>query len=157
VAIVAGAAKGVFLVPLQILLMAIVLKLVSWLLGRKAKFSALFAVASVAMLPVAVGWLATALVALRLDTITPKMLVDLVPSSARVLVAHAGPGLDRALRAIDFFNLWGAGLMGLGFASATKLKPWQGVLLALFLYALFAGAFLVGLPGLAGGMGGPPK
>ncbi|MBS1153791.1 MAG: hypothetical protein H6Q89_5489, partial [Myxococcaceae bacterium] len=39
---------------------------------------------------------------------------------------------------------------GLGFAAATKLSPWRGVLLGLLLYVLFAAAILVGLPGMIG-------
>jgi len=158
VAIVAGAAKGIFLVPLETLLLAVALKLLAWLLGKKAKFVDLFAAAAVALLPIALHALITAVVALRLDVVTPKMLLDLVPSSARVFAGQVGPGVDRILRAIDFFNLWAAGLLGLGFASASQMKPWKGVLLGLFLYVLFAGVFLVGLPGMApagGGMGGP--
>ena len=40
----------------------------------------------------------------------------------------------------------------LRFAAATKVTPWRGVLLGLFLYLLYAAAILVGLPGLLGGI-----
>jgi hypothetical protein len=60
------------------------------------------------------------------------------------------------LGAVDFFNLWAALLMGLGFASATQLKPSRGLALGLFLYLLFACVAFVGLPAMmAGGPGGP--
>lgn len=156
VGIVAGIAKGVFVAPLTLLLIAVALKLTAWLLGRKTPFGALFTTSALAMLPVAVFHLALAAAALRQPALTPKLAVTLLPTSLAALLPDQPPKLDRVFQAIEFFNLWAAALLGLGFASAAQLKPWKGVLLGLFLYAMFAAVAYVGGPGLAmGGPGGP--
>lgn len=161
--IVGGVAKGVFLVPLEILFLAIALKLTAWLIGRKALFADAFTVAAITMLPLAVYNVVLAVAAFSQVSLSPKMLTELVPTSLAAVVT-VGPIAARALGTIDFFNLWAAALMGLGFASATQMKPWKGLLLGLFLYALFACAVFIGLPGLmagapggGGGMGGGPR
>ena len=152
IALVAGVAKAVFGMPLAVLLMAVSLKLLAWLMGRKSEFGALFTSAAVAMLPLALYYLLTAIVSLRQDVIAPSQAGNLFTSSLAPFFAEASPGKGRVLAAIDFFNLWSAGLLGLGFAASVKLAPWRGVLLGLLLYALFAAAILVGLPGILGGM-----
>ncbi len=152
IALVLGVAKAIFGMPLSVLLIAVALKLLAWLLGRKAEFSACFTAAAVAMLPVALYYLLSAVVALRQDVIAPSQAGKLMVSSLQPLFKGLGPGQGRVLAAIDFFNLWSAGLLGLGFASAAKLSPWRGVGLGLLLYVLFAAAILVGLPGLMGDM-----
>jgi hypothetical protein len=92
----------------------------------------------------------------RQPSLTVSMLQGLVPSSLLVFMPDASPGLARVYGAIDFVNLWAAALLGLGFGTATKLPRPVGVAVGVFLYVLFAAAFLVGAPGLAGGMGGKP-
>lgn len=155
VAIVVGVAKGVFLVPLEILFLGLALKIAAWLIGRKALFMRAFTVAAITMLPLAVYHLVLAASALSQGSLSPKMAAELVPTSLAALV-QASPVAARALGAVDFFNLWAALLMGLGFSSATQLTPWKGLLLGLVLYVLFACAVFIGLPGLmAGGPGGP--
>ncbi len=156
VALVGGIAKGLLLMPLLILLLSVVLKIASWLIGRKALFADLFTVASLTMLPVAVFHGIEVLAALQLELITPRVAETLVPSSVAGLVDMASPALERVYRAIDFINIWASLLMGLGFAAASKWSPWKGALFGLFLYVLFAAAVFVGLPGLAPteGMGG---
>ncbi len=151
IALVLGIAKAVFGMPLAVLAMAVALKVLAWLLGRKSEFSALFTAASVAMLPVALCFLLETIVALRQDVIAPSQAGKLVISSLEPLFSGSGPGRGRVLGAIDFFNLWSAGLLGLGFAAATGLTAWRGVLVGLLLYVLFAAAILVGLPGMVGG------
>jgi hypothetical protein len=152
IALVLGVAKAVFGMPLAVLLIAVALKILAWLIGRKSDFGALFTAAAVAMLPVALYYLLAAVVALRQDVIAPSQAGKLMISSLQPFFTGGGPGRGRVLAAIDFFNLWSAGLLGLGFAAATKLTPWRGVLLGLFLYVLFAAAILVGLPGMMGEM-----
>lgn len=156
VALVAGVAKGVFVVPLQILLLAVVLKALAWLLARKALFIECFTAASLSSLPLTVFHLILAASAWRQPSLTVSMLQGLVPSSLAFFLPDASPGLARVYGAIDLVNLWAAALLGLGFGTATKLSRPVGVALGLFLYVLFAAAFLVGAPGLAGGMGGKP-
>jgi hypothetical protein len=157
ISLVAGVAKGVVGMPMIVLAIAIALKLVSWLMGRKVLFSACFTTAALAMLPVALFYLLNMVIALRQDVVIPAQADKLMVTNALGWLGAGeggGPGKTRALAALDFFNLWSAGLLGLGFAAAAKLKPWQGLVLGLFLYTLFAAAILIGLPGLMGG-GGP--
>lgn len=157
VALVGGIAKGLLLMPLLVLLLSVALKIAAWLLGRKALFADLFTVAALTMLPVAVFHGIEVLAALKLDVITPRVAETLVPSSVAALVEMAPPVLKRVYGAIDLINIWASLLMGLGFAAASKWSPWKGALFGLFLYVLFASAFMVGLPGLSppgGGMGG---
>lgn len=159
VALVGAIAKGLFATPLIVLLAAVALKVAAWLIGRKAPFAELFSGAALAMLPVALFHGIEMLVALRLDVITPRMAESLVPSSLLSLLGPAtSPALKRVAASIDLINIWAALLMGLGFAAASKWSPWRGGLFGLFLYVLFASAFLVGLPGAmssgAPGMGG---
>ena len=52
IVLVAGVAKGVFLMPLFTLLMAVALKLTGWLVGLKAPFGKCFTAAAVALLPI---------------------------------------------------------------------------------------------------------
>lgn len=157
VALVAGVAKGVLLMPLVVLLLAVVLKLTAWLIARRALFADLFTVAAIALLPVALFHGLEALVALRLELITPTMATALVPSSLSALLGEPpNPGLARVYAAVDLVNVWAALLLGLGFAAASKWHPVKGAALGLFLYVLFAAAFLVGLPGLTPPGGGPP-
>ena len=148
ITLVAGVAKGLVGMPLAVLLIAIALKLVSWLMGKKALFGACFTTAAFAMLPIALFYLLSGVIALRQDVVVPAQAGKLMMSSIQGLFE---PGKGRALAAIDFFNLWSAGLLGLGFASSAKISAGKGLLLGLFLYVLFAAAVLVGLPGLAGG------
>ena len=54
VALVAGIAKGLLLMPLLVLFLAVALKISGWVIGRKTLFFELFTVAELAMLPVAV-------------------------------------------------------------------------------------------------------
>ncbi len=157
VALVGGIAKGLLLMPMLVLLLSVALKIAAWLLGKKALFADLFTVAALTMLPVAVFHAIEVLAALKLDVITPRVAETLVPSSVAALVQLAPPALSRVYGAIDLINIWASLLMGLGFAAASKWTPWKGALFGLFLYVLFASAFMVGLPGLAppgGGMGG---
>jgi hypothetical protein len=155
VGIVGGVAAGLFLTPLEVLALAVALKLFAWLLGRKATFAALWTVAVIAMLPAIVHASIVLVAALNQGVLAPKVAEGLVPTSLAALVEAPGK-LAGVYKAVDFFKLWGALLMGLGFASAAKLKPWQGALLGLVLYVMFAMVVFVALPGLSGGGGGGP-
>lgn len=156
VALVSGIAKGLLLMPLLVLLLAVVLKVAVWLIGRKALFADLMTVAALTMLPVAVFHGIELVAAWKLDLITPRVAETLVPSSLSFFIQQAPPGLSRLYKALDFVNVWAAVIMGLGIAAASKWTPARGALFGLLLYALFAAAFIVALPGLmpAEGMGG---
>jgi len=96
-------------------------------------------------------------VALRQGVLTPAMAEALVPTALSAFKAVEAPW-SRVLGAADLVNLWSALVLGLGFASASRWSPGRGALFGVLLYVLFAGAFLIGLPGLmagASGMGGP--
>jgi len=150
-ALVAGVAKGLLWMPLFSLLLATALKLTGWLIGQKALFVRCFTAATVGLLPMTLYHLVFSAVAFHQLTITDGQLQTLVPSALDAFFPHAGPKLIRVLKAVDFFNLWSAGLMGLGFAAASGMRKHRGALLGLWLYVLYAGVFIVGLPGMMGG------
>lgn len=184
VAIVAGVAKGVFVVPALALLATLGLWLMSWLVGGRAAFAEIFTVICLALLPGAVGQGITLAAALNQSVIAPKAVKHLVPSSLEVLLVSSGEGrsaetsrtpvADREppstasgrvawkpvareslLELADFFHLWSALLLGLGFAAATRRARWQAVPLGVVLYFVTVAAVTIGLPGLAAGGGGP--
>lgn len=156
VSLVLGVGKGVAAVPLAILFLALALKLAAWILVRPVPFAAAFTIAAVGALPIAVCHLVYATALWQQDFVTARSAEALVPASLAYLKPMPGAA-RRALAAVDFFNLWSALLVGLGLGKAMGLRAWKGALLGLFLYALFAAAFLVGLPGLveSAGGGGP--
>jgi len=153
-ALVGGIAKGVFVMPLQVLLLAAVLWFAGWLFGTPAAFGRMMSVASIAMLPIALYHLIFAVCAVAQHSMTEAQVQTLVPSSLAVLKGLS-PKLQPALRAVDFFNLWSVVLLGLGFASATGMRRGRALLLAVTLYVMYVGVFLIGLPGMSGGEGGP--
>ena len=75
------------------------------------------------------------------------------------MTAQPGPairvaGLEKSypklhvLRGVDFFNLWSAGLLGLGFSAATGMSRGRALVFGFVLYVLFAGVVFVGVPGM---------
>ncbi|MBL8952808.1 MAG: YIP1 family protein [Myxococcaceae bacterium] len=158
IALVGGAAKGIFVMPLVLLLVSVALKVAAWLAGKKLVFAEAFTVAAVAFLPIALFHVIYGVVALKQGVVTASMAQDLLPSSLSVLVGPEAAKLGRVLRQVDFFNVWAVVLLGLGFAQGTKLKPSRGLALCLLLYVMLS-AVLVGLPGLAPppGQGAPPS
>ncbi|MDY7228125.1 YIP1 family protein [Hyalangium rubrum] len=154
-ALVGGIAKGVFVMPLQVLLLAAVLWLTAWLFGAPAAFGRMMAVAAIAMLPIALFHLIFAACASAQYSLSETQVESLVPSSLAMLEGLS-PKLRGALKAVDFFNLWSVGLMALGFSSATGMRRGRALLLAVVLYAMFVGVFLIGLPGIMAGMAGGP-
>lgn len=153
-AIVSGVAKGIFLMPLIVLLIAAAVKFASWLIGRKTKFAQLFTVVAVAFLPIAVANVIFGICALAQFSIPLEAAQTLLPSSLAAVVHGAGPKVSRLLSGVDFFNLWSVGLLGLGYAEASGMKKGRALVFAVVLYICFVGVFLVGLPALAAG--GPP-
>jgi hypothetical protein len=149
IAIVGGVAKGVLGMPLAIVLVAAVLRWLGWLTGRTAPFGRCLAAAGVAFLPICLYYLVFAVVASRSPELARSQADTLVPSSLAALV-HAGPKITRALSAVDFFNLWSAVLLGLGFAAATGGSRLRGVGWGLVLYAGYAAVALIALPGMIG-------
>ena len=76
------------------------------------------------------------------------MAAELLPTSLAALIHDAAPRMRRVYTLIDVINLWIAGLIGIGFSAATAWQHSRGIALSFALYLLFAGALLVGLPGL---------
>lgn len=156
-ALVGGIARGVFVMPLTVLLLAAVLWFTGWLLGTRAAFGRMMAVAAISMLPIALYHLVFAVCAVAQHTMTEAQVATLVPSNLAVLQGLT-PKAHPALAALDFFNLWSVALMGLGFASATGMRRSRALLLAVLLYAMYVGVFHIGLPAITGepgGKGGP--
>jgi hypothetical protein len=156
-ALVGGIARGVFVMPMTVLLLAAVLWFTGWLFGTRAAFGRMMAVAAIAMLPIALYHLIFAVCAVAQHSMTEAQVATLVPSSLAALQGLS-PKAQSALRAVDFFNLWSVALMGLGFASATGMRRSRALLLVLVLYAMYVGVFHLGLPAImdgAGGKGGP--
>ncbi|HYH98235.1 YIP1 family protein [Hyalangium sp.] len=153
-ALVGGIAKGVFLMPLQVLVLAAVLWFAAWLFGTPGAFGKMMAVAAIAMLPIALYHLIFASCAAAQYSMTESRVETLVPSSL-ALLDGLSPKVQKVLKAVDFFNLWSVGLLGLGFSSATGMRRGRALLLAGVLYAMFVGVFMIGLPAMAGGPGGP--
>jgi len=153
-ALVAGIAKGVFVMPLLTLMLAAALWVCAWLLDRSTPFGRLMSAAALAMLPIALYHLVFTFCALAQHSLSEARVQDLVPSSLAVL-SGLTPKMQRVLRGVDFFNLWSVGLLGLGFSSATGMRKGRAVLLCTVLYLLFVGVFFIGLPAMNGGPGGP--
>lgn len=152
-AVVGGVAQGLFVTPALALGLAAVLWLCGWLLETRAPFASLFSVAVLALLPLALRDLIFTVCALAQHSLTEQRAAELVPSSLAVLEGLS-PKLKRALAAVDFFRLWSAALLGLGFSAATGLRRGRALLLAAVLYLAYAGVFHVGLPGMMAGMQG---
>jgi hypothetical protein len=150
-ALVGGIAKGVFLMPLTALLLACVLWVVGWLFDRPAPFERLLSAAALALLPIALYHLIFTLCAAAQHSLTASRALSLVPSHLGAVLDGLSPKMQRVASAVDFFNLWSAGLLGLGFSAATGMSRGRGLLLGLALYAMFAGVVMIGLPGMGGG------
>jgi len=150
IALVGGVAKGALGMPLAVLLVAAALKVLSWLLSRRATFSRCFAAAAIAFLPIALYHAIFTIAALRAGELSASQVGTLIPCSLAAL-AKGAPKLARVWSAFDFFNVWAGVLLGLGFASASGMNRGKGVATGVLLYAAYAAVFLVALPGLSGG------
>lgn len=149
--LVTGLARALLGVPVLLPLLALALKLGGWLWGARAPFRACVSTAAVALLPLSVYHLVYAGVAARQFAIVDRQLGGLVPSSLAALVQPPEARLAQVLGVVDFFNLWSAVLLGLGFAAASGMRRPRAIALGLWLYLLYAGIFQVGLPGMTGG------
>ncbi|MFP2925932.1 YIP1 family protein [Pyxidicoccus sp. 3LG] len=150
-ALVGGIAKGVFVMPLMALLLACGLWVVGWLFDRPAPFERLMSVAALAMLPIALYHLIFTICAAAQHSLTATRAAQLVPSNLGVILTGLSPKMMGVASAVDFFNLWSAGLMGLGFSAATGMSRGRAVILAVVLYAMYAGVVMIGMPAMGGG------
>jgi len=154
VALIGGLGKAIFVTPVLMLLVAVALKATAVLLERRAPFARCFTAGALAFLPLSVGRLALALVTLRQASVSNHQMATLLPSSLAALWPSLSPAAMRAASAVDFFSLWSAAVLGLGFSAASGLSRPRGLLVGLVLYAMYTGVFAIGLPGMSGG-GGP--
>jgi hypothetical protein len=153
--LVAGVADGLFGVPFRLGALALALTLVAWLMGRSLPLGKAWQLAALAAMPVAIAHFSLATAVFRQGTLELKQVEDLLPSHLGAWLHAEGPRAE-LYRAVDLFQLWTVGLMGLGFSEGTGLSRARGLLLALFLFALYVGAFRVGVPGLLAGRWGQP-
>ncbi|HZN94147.1 MAG TPA: YIP1 family protein [Myxococcales bacterium] len=151
VALIGGLGKAIFLTPLLMLLLAVALKLTAWLLGRSAPFARCFTAGALAFLPLSVGQLALALVTLRQAAVSASQMAILLPSNLAALWPSLPPVASRAASAVDFFSLWSAAVLGLGFSAASGMSRRRGVAVGLLLYAMYVGVFVIGMAGMRGG------
>jgi hypothetical protein len=149
-ALVGGVAKGVFVMPLLALVLAAVLWVCGWLFETPAPFERLMTAAALALLPIALYHLIFAVCALAQHSLPMERVPRLVPSNLAVL-GGLSPRLERMLGAVDFFNLWSVGLLGLGFAAATGMRRGRALPLCGVLYLMYTGVFAIGLPAMMGG------
>lgn len=148
--IVASIAKGLVLVPVSILFLGFALKLTAALIGRKGSWKAFLTAAAVGLMPLLVYQFLRGILALRLVEIPPSGLGKILPTAPVI----QGPGiLPKIVPVLDFFNLWCAALLGLGFSAATDWKAWKGVAVGMLLYLAYAGVVLIGISGI--GVGKP--
>lgn len=154
VRLVTGVAQGLLGMPMAVLLVSVWLAFAGWLFQSRASFSACFSAAAIAFLPIALYHLLYALAALRHPELTESQWSSLLPSSLAAIRPEAPPKLARALGAVDFFNLWSVLLLGLGFSAASGMRKTRAVALAVVLYAMYVGVFVVAMPSFAP-RGGP--
>ncbi len=149
--LVTSIAGGLVLPSLMVLGIALVLLLLAWLLGKKGTFNSFFTAAAVGTLPLTLSRLLYGLVALVQPSLSESRAQTLLPSSLASVFHAQSPKLMRLLTSLDFFSLWSALLMGVGFATVVGLRRRQGLLVGAALFLAAVGVFGIGIPGLSGG------
>lgn len=151
--LVAGVANGVLGVPMRLGAHALVLALLAWLVGRSLPLGKAWQVSVLASLPTVLAQLGLLLVTLRQEAVEVRAVDMLLPSHLGAWIQAEGPRAA-VYRAVDLFELWGVGLVGLGFGTATGMPRGRSLLLALLLFVLQVAVFQVGVPGLMAHGGG---
>jgi len=150
-ALVGGVAKGLLLMPILVLVLAGLLKFAGWLLASSLTYVRALSVAVLSLMPLALYNFIFALAAFRQSGLSESAREELVPANLSFFIHDAGPKVSKLLVAVDFFNLWGVVLLGLGFAAASGMRRSRALILAFVLYAMFIGVFRIGLPAMGGG------
>lgn len=148
-AIAGGLINPVFVV----LGIAVVLAVLAWLLGKKGTFNGFFTAAAVGLLPLALARFLYGLVALVQTSLGEDREATLLPSSLASVIHTHSPKLMRLFSSLEFFSLWAALLVGVGFAAVVGMPRRQGLLVGVVLFAAQLGVFGIGLPALSGGGG----
>jgi hypothetical protein len=151
--LVTSIAGGLILPALMVLGIAVVLALLAWLLGKKGSFNAFFTAAAVGLLPLALAKFLYGLVALVQTSLSEDRAATLLPSTLAFVIHAQSPKLMRVLSSVDFFQLWAALLVGIGFAAVVGMRRRQGLLIGALLFIAQVGVFGIGLPALSGGGG----
>ena len=149
--LVTSIAGGLVLPSLMVLGIALVLVLLAWLLGKKGAFNSFFTAAAVGTLPLALSRFLYGLVALVQTSLSESRAQTLLPSSLASVFHAQSPKLMRLLSSLDFFSLWAALLVGVGFAAVVGMPRRQGLLVGAALFVAQLGVFGIGIPGLSGG------
>jgi hypothetical protein len=151
VRLVGAVAQGVFIAPLAVLLLAALLKLAGWLFQTPVAFAKCFSTAALALLPVAAFHFILGAAALRQPGLVDAQIASLVPSHLGAAIQTSSPLAEKLLSAVDFFRLWTASLLGMGFAEVSGMRRSRGLLVGFALYAIYVAVFLIGMPGMMGG------
>jgi hypothetical protein len=151
--LVTSIAGGLVLPVLMVLGIAVVLAVLAWLLGKKGAFNAFFTAAAVGMLPLALARFLYGLVALMQSSLREDRAATLLPSSLSLLFHPQSPKVMRILSSVDFFTLWAALLIGVGFAAVVGMRRRQGLLVGAALFLAQVGVIGIGLPALTSGGG----
>jgi len=151
--LVTSVAGGLVLPVLMVLGIAVALSLLAWLLGKKGSFNGFFTAAAVGLLPLALARFLYGLVALVQTSVSEDRAATLLPSTLAFALHSQSPKLMRLLSSLDFFHLWAALLIGIGFAAVVGMRRRQGLLVGAALFLAQLGVFGLGLPGLSSGGG----
>jgi hypothetical protein len=151
--LVTGIAGGLVLPVLMVLGIAVVLAVLAWLLGKRGTFQGFFTAAAIGTLPLALARFLYGLIALVQSSLSEDRAATLLPSSLASLIHTQSPKLMRLLTSLDFFHLWAALLIGVGFATVVGMRKRQGLLVGACLFLAQLGVFGIGLPALSAGGG----
>ena len=145
IAWVLAVAKGLFWPPFCALGLALVLRILAWLLDMQARFVACFCAAAGGLLPLAVWHMASGFVALSRPVVYPEEAGKIITTSLEGW-AGASSAWQPVLSALDGYALWVVLCLGFGFAAATRIQPWKGLLWSLGLYVHHAAFTLIIVP-----------
>ena len=147
--LVTGIAGGLVLPALMVLGIAVALAILAWLLGKKGTFKAFFTAAAFGMLPIALSKFLYGLVALVQSSVSEDRAARLLPSSLAFIHASS-PKVMRILSSIDFFHIWAALLIGVGFAAVVGMSRRKGLLVGAGLFLAQVCVFGIGMAGGGG-------
>jgi hypothetical protein len=149
--LVTSIAGGLVTPVLMVLGIAVVLSLLAWLLGKKGSFNAFFTAAAVGLLPLALARFLYGLVALVQTSLSEDRAATLLPSSLSFVFHPKSPKLMLLFSSLNFFHIWAALLVGVGFAAVVGMRRRQGLLVGTLLFLAQLGVFGIGLPAMSGG------
>ena len=132
--LVTGIAGGLVMPALMVLGIAVVLSILAWLLGKKGSFKSFFTAAAVGTLPLALARFLYGLVALVQSSLSEDRAATLLPSTLASVIHAPSPKLMRLLSSVDFFHIWTALLIGVGFAAVVGMRRRQGLIVGASLF-----------------------